>query len=111
MKRYSSIFKYIIILSIIVFLFSGIMLVADSITHEAKKQQKLEDSKEIQKTRDIILEVNGNTAVCSNGKEYKISDEVKKQVLLKKWSDIYVNTTSNEIVKIDFNEETSGVRR
>lgn len=102
--RFNNIIKYIMVLSIIIILISGLMLAFERMSFEDEKIQKIEDSKEIQKYRHTILEVNNSTAKVDGGKTFKISDEAKKQMILKKASNVYINTSSNEIVKIEFEE-------
>jgi len=99
-----NIIKYIMIFSIFLIVISSIFLIFDSISIEEQKQKEFEDSNEIQKIRGIILEVNNDTAKLNGGKEYKLSNGAKNKILLKKWSDIYINASSNEIVRIEWQE-------
>ena len=91
---------------ILIILICGIIMIIDNISIESNKQKKIEDSNEIQKIRGIVLEVYNDTAILDGGREYKLTPEAKNTMLLKKWSNIYINKTSNEIVKIEWEEQT-----
>lgn len=105
--RHKKLIRYLMILSIIIIIFSIVGIILENISFEQENTKKKEDSKEVQVFRHNILDYNNGIATVEGGKQFKVVGEAKNQIILKKVSDVYINTSSNEIIKIEFKEESA----
>lgn len=102
--RYNVIIKHLALLSIIIILFSGAILISENESLKKESIKPFHKSTDIKKVRYNILSYENGTATFDNGEKHKVSKSAEKDMILKKVSNIYINTSTNEIIKIEFAE-------